>query len=181
MALVLAGVLAAVKYLPQWLSTTEGLTATGRAAELARSRTAVLAVFAGVLAGIGAYYTHRTFGLSRQGQITDRFTRAVDQLGNRDSLDVRLGGIYALERIARESKDDHWPIMEILTASVRQYAGPEAQARSDSPPPTDIQAILSVLGRRTVTHDPPSPGRSDFHGLTCGSQILVEPILNAGT
>src|SRR5215218_3453534 len=59
--------------------------------------------------------------LTRQGQITERFTRAIDQLGNA-SLDVRLGGIYALERIARESEEDYWPIMEVLTAYVRQHA-----------------------------------------------------------
>jgi hypothetical protein len=73
-------------------------------------RTALLAVLAGVLAAIGAYYTHRSFGLNReshelnrQGQITERFTRALEQLGNADSVHVRLGGIYALERLARES------------------------------------------------------------------------------
>ena len=32
--------------------------------------------------------------LTEQGQVTDRFTRAVDQLGS-DKQDVRLGGIYA--------------------------------------------------------------------------------------
>jgi hypothetical protein len=41
--------------------------------------------------------------LSRESQIADRFTRAVEQLGNRDALDVRLGGIYALERLAHDS------------------------------------------------------------------------------
>jgi hypothetical protein len=62
-----------------------------------------------VLASIGTYYTHRTFQLNRAALehnrqtadrshaldqarlITERFTRAVDQLGN-SSLDVRLGG-----------------------------------------------------------------------------------------
>jgi uncharacterized protein YjbI with pentapeptide repeats len=57
--------------------------------------------------------------VAQEGQITERFTRAVDQLGNR-AIEIRLGGIYALERIAHESKKDHWPIMEILTAYVRK-------------------------------------------------------------
>jgi hypothetical protein len=62
--------------------------------------------------------------LTREGQITDRFTKAIAQLGEQDpeKLAVRLGGIYALERIARESKEDHWPIMEMLTAYVRENA-----------------------------------------------------------
>ena len=63
----------------------------------------------------------RSQDLTRQGQITERFTRAIDQLGS-DKDEVRLGGIYALGRIARDSPPDHWPIMEILTAYVRKRA-----------------------------------------------------------
>jgi hypothetical protein len=42
---------------------------------------------------------------ARQGQFADRFTRAIDQLGSADGngapqLEIRLGGIYALERVA---------------------------------------------------------------------------------
>jgi hypothetical protein len=42
----------------------------------------------------------------------------MDQLGSKE-IDVRLGGIYALERIARGSKEDHPQIVEVLTAYVR--------------------------------------------------------------
>jgi hypothetical protein len=51
-------------------------------------------------------------------RITDNFIKAVELLGS-DKLEARLGAIYALERIACESKRDHWPIMETLTAYVR--------------------------------------------------------------
>ena len=53
---------------------------------------------------------------ARDQQLTDLFTTAIDQFGRsgEDQLAVRLGGIYALERIARESGRDHWPIMEVL-------------------------------------------------------------------
>ena len=40
--------------------------------------------------------------ITRQGQITERFTRAIDQLGS-EKLEIRLGGIYSLERIDKES------------------------------------------------------------------------------
>jgi len=36
----------------------------------------------------------RTYRLTQQGQLTDRYTRAIEQLGS-DKQDVRLGGIYA--------------------------------------------------------------------------------------
>jgi hypothetical protein len=112
----------------------------------------------------------RTFKNTREGQITDRFTKAIAQLGEDGAtkLAIRLGGIYALERIAKDSERDHWPIMEILTAYVREHAPiPAKQAsqedalphdppRSTTPesgpkPATDIQAILTVVGRRTPT------------------------------
>jgi hypothetical protein len=48
----------------------------------------------------GLYFTWRTLHVNREGQITERFTRAIDQLGDQ-RLEIRLGGIYALERIAK--------------------------------------------------------------------------------
>ncbi|WP_062294251.1 hypothetical protein [Nostoc piscinale] len=35
---------------------------------------------------------------------------------------MRLGAIYTLERIAKDSAKDHWTIMEVLTAFVRENA-----------------------------------------------------------
>ena len=90
-----------------------------------------------------------TLRLTNEGQITDRFTRAIDQLGS-GQFEVRLGAIYALERIARDSAKDHWPIMEVLTAYVRVHA-PVAEADANAPAAQlepDIQAILTVIGRR---------------------------------
>src|SRR5215208_1920659 len=49
---------------------------------------------------------------AEQGQITERFTRAIDQLGS-EKLEIRLGGIYALERIAKDSPRDHLQILEV--------------------------------------------------------------------
>jgi hypothetical protein len=100
----------------------------------------------------------KTVQIMEQGHITDRYTKAIDQLGKLDgdkpNIEVRLGAIYALERIAHDSPRDHWTIMEVLTAYVRQNA-PAARSGDDfpkTPPPeyprTDIHAILTVLGRR---------------------------------
>ena len=46
-------------------------------------------------AAVGLAYTARTYRLSREGQLTDRYTKAVEQLGS-DKIEVRLGGLYAL-------------------------------------------------------------------------------------
>src|SRR5215212_6792603 len=100
-------------------------------------------VLLAALAGLGGLYFTRentekqlrqaresqqqTQRLTEQGQITERFTRAIDQLGathdNGDKkLEIRLGGIYALERIDKESPERayHGTVMEVLTAYVRE-------------------------------------------------------------
>jgi uncharacterized membrane protein len=79
-------------------------------------RGTLLQALVGVVLLGGLYFTYRIFDLSRQGQVTDRFTRAIDQLREECKLDVRLGAIYALERIAWDSQRDHGPIVEVLTA-----------------------------------------------------------------
>jgi hypothetical protein len=57
--------------------------------------------------------------VAEQGQLTERYTKAIEQLGS-DKLDVRLGGIYALERIAADSERDHPTVVEVLSAFVRE-------------------------------------------------------------
>ena len=117
----------------------------------------------------GLYFTartlqvnQRTLQVSQEGQITERFTRAIDQLGATDDkgnprVEVRLGGIYALERIARDSHKDYSQIIDILTAYIRKNSAwpPEAAASNDDIEQpheiflaADIQAILTVIGRR---------------------------------
>jgi hypothetical protein len=158
--LLMCAVLGLVKILSQWLAATDVTNPAARAEEIRQARTLVLATLAGALGAIGAYYTHRNFALNVQGQITERFTRAVDQLGNEDSIGVRLGGIYALERLARESRDDHGPIIEILTAFVRAQVARSSDLAEPGLPcdperlSVDVQAALTVLSRRTIAHDP---------------------------
>jgi hypothetical protein len=55
----------------------------------------------------------------RQRRIVETFSKAVEQLGS-DKLEVRVGAIFALERLSKESPDDHWTVMEVLTAFVRE-------------------------------------------------------------
>src|SRR5215204_4967689 len=139
---------------------------------------------AGVAGAIGVYFTwrnlsqtrqstERTLWLTEQGQITERFTRAIDQLGETDDkgkpkLELRLGGIYALERIAKDSPErDYSTVLEVLTAYVRQntptHSKEDTKQQSGSTgeqteqsftrasveePRLDIKAVLDVVGRR---------------------------------
>jgi len=104
-------------------------------------------ILGGALLLIGLYLTWRRVEVAHEGQITERFTRAINQLGS-NKIEIRLGGIYALERIARDSKRDHWQVMEVLTAYVRKNAPWKSKKKAISPTPADIQTILTVIGRR---------------------------------
>jgi hypothetical protein len=140
-----------------------GLTAEQRLKAENDARTTLLQAIAGLVLVVGAGTTWRQVHVNREGQVTERFNKAIDHLGQpgADKLDVRLGGIYALERIAVDSPADRAAIAEILTAYVRGHAPwpptrpgqyeasapindvPELKARA-----ADIQNIMTVLGRR---------------------------------
>jgi hypothetical protein len=65
--------------------------------------------------------------IDKQGQLTNRFIQATGQLGaerkdGQPNVEVRLGGIYALNRIASDWPDDYWPIANVMTAYVRHNA-----------------------------------------------------------
>jgi uncharacterized protein YjbI with pentapeptide repeats len=92
--------------------------------------------------------------ISEQGQFTERYSKAVEQIGQQgpDHLQVRLGGIYALERLSRDSLRDQPTIVEVLSAFIRTTAKPLTSCIFSSPT-SDIQAALTVLGRRDATHD----------------------------
>ena len=133
---------------------------------------------------------------AEQGHMTDRINKAVEALGaektskNLDektgevreftepNLEVRIGAILALERISQDSQRDHWPVMEILTAYLknntsleknplpvelanlpdidkhnnRSYSSKLVNYMQKFPDPrSDIQLIMTVLGRRSWT------------------------------
>jgi len=127
-----------------------------------------------------------TLDATREGQFADRYTKAVEQLGS-DRLDVRIGGIYALERVARDSARDHPAVMEVLTAFVRCRSGErwppavdgEERERSTRP---DIQAAVTVVGRRDTERDSPDRCidltdavliRADLAGAKLGGAVLT--------
>jgi uncharacterized protein YjbI with pentapeptide repeats len=171
-----------IRFAPAWLVSTRGLTGTTRLNELSRVRIALIVLILAALGAVLTLYVLRSTARerreeSRERLLTERFMRAVDQLGH-PALDVRLGGIYSLERLARESREHHAPIIEILAAFVREHApwpgragaragngarpgagaatgGQPAEARAR--PPTDVQAALTILGRRVLANDTDAP------------------------
>jgi hypothetical protein len=131
--------------------------------------------------------THAQLQLAQEGQITDRFTKAIDHIGDtadgKKRLEVRIGGIYALQRIAHDSVQYYGPCLETLTSYIRENAPHSPKVASPLPSAerteseanewdewadqnfplslmpyvsTDIQAILDVLRRRDESLVPSS-------------------------
>ena len=168
------------------------ITGPPRAAALQAARDAArgrLAAFgAGLFAAGALVYTARNFSLSRQGQVTDRYTKAIEQLGPDKGLDVRIGGIYALERITRDSPRDHPTVMEVLAAFIREHSReqwPPAEPSTELPERTtrpDVEAAVTVIGRRTVRHDsqPINLQLADFtHTTITGANFTGAYLLGA--
>jgi hypothetical protein len=129
--------------------------------------TAVTAVGALIFTAQSLNATRDQVANAEQGQLTERYSRAIEQLGQQgpERLQVRLGGIYALERLARDSPRDQPTIIEVLLSFVRTTVGQEPRSRPTEPydaacaadtptaPRPDVQAALTVLGRRDTAHD----------------------------
>ncbi len=129
-------------------------------------RKTVLLFLGGAALLTGFYLTLDKLKDTLEAQLADRLTQAVDQLRDRN-LGVRLGGIYALERLARTSENDYWPIMEILSAFVRESASVTKNQPPKDPPlrlAPDIQTALDVMGRRRHTYQDGESQRLDLRG-----------------
>jgi hypothetical protein len=179
-------VVAAVAFVLVWLLIPPLLYHSVAGSDEARlkaitdTRTALLAGLVGIGA-LGTFWlnsrvyriTARTLQVTERGQVTDRYSKAIEQLGSA-TVDVRLGGIYALEQIAKDSdrgEEDQATIVEVLSAFVRvhsdplfQYKASLGEAAPSEPaeeqrqkaaqyvddldgPPIDVQAAVTVLGR----------------------------------
>ncbi|MFJ4917608.1 pentapeptide repeat-containing protein [Streptomyces sp. NPDC088726] len=92
--------------------------------------------------------------LTREGQVTDRYNAAVGNIGD-DSADVRLGGIYALQRIMDDSPRDQPSIVNVLSTYIRNHAKKPKQdtVASNTRLASDVQAALTTLGSRDRDHD----------------------------
>ncbi|MFG3291689.1 pentapeptide repeat-containing protein [Streptomyces sp. NPDC048179] len=139
------------------LEPADGVVITG-------FRASLVAAVGGVVASLTLHHNRkkdaRDAELAREGHVTGRYVEAVKLLAS-DALTERLGGIYALERIMRDSERDHNTVVEVLSAFIREHApkkaangersGVEPKAEGDTRRGQlrgDLQAALVVLGRR---------------------------------
>lgn len=142
------------------------------------------AAFGGLIAALGAvlavpfalirvYTTERQTRTAEQGHITDRITKAIEQLGAERTVKtpgkdahgndtttettvpdivVRIGSIYAMERIADDSPRDQIRVLELLNDYLYVRNGDRDTIdlkNSDGTPisPKDMAVIAKILAR----------------------------------
>ena len=85
--------------------------------------------------------------------VREFYVAAIGLLSS-DTVDGRLGGLYALELLATDSPADQRTVVEVLSAFVREHAhlptpdpARTPPRRVPAPPTTDVQTALTILGR----------------------------------
>lgn len=123
----------------------------------------------GVLFGVvftagGLIATALTWRTTQETQITDRYTKAVEQLGS-SKREVRTAAVYALERISKDSGRDRLTTRDVLAAFIREHDPGPAVKADDLPgePDTDVTAAFTVLARRPPEPDDAPP--LDLHAI----------------
>ena len=112
--------------------------------------------------------TNKNLEITEKGHFTERFTKAVDQLGSSQKA-VQIGGIYALEKLAQERIEYHNTIFEILCAFVQEYFSVKNTETDSSEYNTVVLAIIKVIGRRTRPED-------EYDGLIDLSNTVLKDV-----
>ncbi|MEU3457647.1 pentapeptide repeat-containing protein [Micromonospora sp. NPDC006766] len=155
---VSAGALAyglALAWAPRMVDSTAFAAATAEAKLNAvhNARVLVLSVGGAVVVGIGLLYTARNYRLAHRGQMTDRFTKALERLGSSEMY-LRVGAVRALEHVMRDSPGHHADTVEVLISFIRDRTRLRSESQSlpapkaSTEPDPDVQAALSALCHR---------------------------------
>ncbi len=161
--------------------------AKGSAALVTGLRSALVSMLTAIGVGVALIYTARTYRLTRRGQITDRFNKALECLGSEHEY-VRIGGVLNLEQIVQDAPEQAAPdAARVLVHFIRNRA-PKAQhsrrkwmARMRSgdntslplEPAADVQAALTALTSDVMRlHADPRVVVLDLHGLHLAGSTL---------
>jgi uncharacterized protein YjbI with pentapeptide repeats len=111
-------------------------------------RTTLVQTIGGALVLLTASIAWAQVQVARRGQITDRFTKSVDQIGN-EHREVRVGGIYALNQVA-DTPQYTRAVAEVLLAYLKSESNP-IDLGTQQPAPVgdiakiDMQAVIRIL------------------------------------
>ncbi|MDO0911123.1 pentapeptide repeat-containing protein [Streptomyces sp. DT2A-34] len=133
------------------------LDAGERSVAMGQFRLALVQALAAVGAAVALLYTARNYRLSHRGQVTERFSKALERLGSEEPY-VRLGGILALEQILQDSPTQANHAVQVLNGFVREKS-PKVGERKERQRAVVARRAAKRSGRRKT------PSAADRLGL----------------
>jgi hypothetical protein len=109
--------------------------------------------------------SEKSLALERRSKESERFFRAIEMLSNDESMYARVGALYALGSLAKESEADRDQSYDVIVSFLRTKTFGLEQ-RDDSSPQPDVQAAIDVLAYRIPEANEKSVRSLDFSGLT---------------
>ncbi|NUR00858.1 MAG: hypothetical protein HOY79_31330 [Streptomyces sp.] len=150
----------------------------GMAANRADTVKAALLVIGGSGALAGLYVAYRKQRTDEANHLrdqdklfTERYTAAVAQLGNTASAAIRLGGVYALARIADDSARDRPTCLEVLCAYLRMPYDPDDADAEPAERQVRSTAQVAIAARLRPDH----PGFWADAQIDLTSAYLISP------
>jgi hypothetical protein len=134
---------------------------------------ALIAAFIAVFTNVQSQRaTNTQLRIAEQGQITDRYNAAITNLGSR-SIEVRLGGIYALQRLMQDSSRDQPTVVAVLGAFVRDQTLLAGRHQGAELPAADRHSSCPDRGRHAQHGERrPADGRRFRSRTTCPRSAL---------
>jgi hypothetical protein len=111
--------------------------------------------------------------LSEQGQVTDRYTRAVEQLGH-EKAPVRLGALYSLEHLAQDNPQYRQTVVDVVCAYLRMPYTPPAQPEPGAEPEQELAPRVIDLGRAPHSASGGDPAREELQVRQTAQRLLAD-------
>ncbi|SDN49124.1 Uncharacterized protein YjbI, contains pentapeptide repeats [Geodermatophilus siccatus] len=199
-----------------WLFTRHPSSELSDAEELKAEndvRTTLVQTVAGLAVAAGAFVTYRTFRqnqleqanrhdreertykLNQSQQVTDTYTKAVEQLGHKEAP-VRLGALYSLVSLAQDNPPRRQTVVDVLCAYLRMPYTPSRRdeptsglaATNDATPPAPDEGepqrdtVQELQVRQTAQrlladhlHYPPHTSGTDAQGTEPSPEAIFWP------
>lgn len=135
----------------------DGWLCLGVSASEESIRQAMLWSLGGIIATVSLWFTYQKNRLEQDADWTRRYAEAVAQIGDKNES-VRIGGLYALGRIAEDAPRDRSMIMRVLASFIRNppsETAPASPSEEIKPISPAVAAAVEVLSELSKLESPP--------------------------
>lgn len=152
--------------------------------------TAIVAIAALIFTAGSLHQAQNQNRIAEQGQITERYAQAISQLGEASDINVnpfehlatRIGAVFSLARLAKDSPRDQETVRRVLAGFVRSSTFQiDSKAGCPDRAGADVEAALIVLTLYGVSPVAESKIRADLRGSCLTSVNIVSDSVPVGS